>query len=308
MEEGTIHFDTNDGVVVVQAVQHVRRMRGGAQSQLMRCSDGKLYVTKFRNNPQHVRVLANELIASKLARFIGLTVPRPAIVEVGDWLIRHSTELRIDLAGQAIACEAGLHFGSEYVINPVRGRVLDHLPVELLSRVRNSDEFVGVLAFDKWLGNADGRQAVFHRHGREKRYTACFIDHGYCFNAGEWTFPDYPLRGAFPRNEIYASVTGFESFEPWLSCIETLNENLIWAAVGGTPPQWYNSDWDGLQRLAEEVINRRGKVRDLISQFCASVRRPFPNWGQNEQYWTVESIPPGPVLQSNMALAMKVAG
>jgi hypothetical protein len=28
---------------------------------MMRCSDGNFYVVKFRNNPQHFRVLANEL-------------------------------------------------------------------------------------------------------------------------------------------------------------------------------------------------------------------------------------------------------
>ena len=37
----------------VKAVQHVRRMRGGAQSHMMRCADGFYYVVKFQNNPQH---------------------------------------------------------------------------------------------------------------------------------------------------------------------------------------------------------------------------------------------------------------
>src|ERR1019366_4957645 len=47
----------NGGPLFVQAVQHVRRMRGGAQSHLMRCADGFYYVVKFQNNPQHTRVL-----------------------------------------------------------------------------------------------------------------------------------------------------------------------------------------------------------------------------------------------------------
>ena len=59
----------------VEAVQHVRRMRGGAQSHLMRCSDGNFYVVKFRNNPQHLRVLANEMLAARLAEHVGLPVP-----------------------------------------------------------------------------------------------------------------------------------------------------------------------------------------------------------------------------------------
>src|SRR6476646_6992838 len=33
----------------VEAVQHVRRMRGGAQAHLMRADDGHFYVVKFQN-------------------------------------------------------------------------------------------------------------------------------------------------------------------------------------------------------------------------------------------------------------------
>ena len=64
------------------AVQHVKRMRGGAQSHLMRCDDGHYYVVKFRNNPQHERVLANEFLATRLAESVGLPVPAAEVVEV----------------------------------------------------------------------------------------------------------------------------------------------------------------------------------------------------------------------------------
>jgi hypothetical protein len=39
------------------AVRHVRKMRGGAQAHLLEADDGKWYVVKFRNNPQHRRDL-----------------------------------------------------------------------------------------------------------------------------------------------------------------------------------------------------------------------------------------------------------
>ena len=71
-----------DAHVAVAAVQHVRRMRGGAQGHLMRCSDGHFYVVKFRNNPQHLRVLANEMLATRLAEAAGLPVPATEVVEV----------------------------------------------------------------------------------------------------------------------------------------------------------------------------------------------------------------------------------
>jgi hypothetical protein len=73
--------------VAVMAVQAIRRMRGGAQSQLMLGADGQLWVVKFKNNPQHIRVLANELIATRIAEAIGLPVPQSDVVEVSEWLI-----------------------------------------------------------------------------------------------------------------------------------------------------------------------------------------------------------------------------
>jgi hypothetical protein len=256
-------------------------MRGGAQSHLMRCSDGHFYVVKFRNNPQHLRVLANELLATRLAERIGLPVPTTEVVEVNDWLIKHSPELNIQLAGNVIACAPGLQFGSRYVVNPVEGRVYDWLPVELFYRVRNLDAFAGMLALDKWTGNANGRQAAFWRKGRERKYTATFIDQGFCFNAGEWTFPDYPLRGVFARNEAYARVKSWESFEPWLSRIETMCENEIWSQAGEIPPEWYASDWAALESLGLELLTRRARVRELITCFRMSPRSPFPEWVEN---------------------------
>ena len=75
-----------------QAVEHLRRLRGGAQSHLMRCEDGHYYVVKFQNNPQGVRILANEMLAAKLALALELPVSEPEMVEVSDWLVEHTPE------------------------------------------------------------------------------------------------------------------------------------------------------------------------------------------------------------------------
>jgi hypothetical protein len=193
------------------AVQQIRRMRGGAQGQLMLGSDGKLWVVKFQNNPQHVRVLANEMFATRLAGAAGLTVPETAVVEVSRWLIENTPELEVDLGREKVRCAPGLQFGARYMGGLMPGQVVDYLPEEMMLEVRNLAEFAGMLALDKWTGNANGRQAVYLRRAQEKRYRACFIDQGYCFHAGEWRFADSPLRGVFPRNTPYTWVTGWVS-------------------------------------------------------------------------------------------------
>jgi hypothetical protein len=266
--------------LAVQAVQQIRRMRGGAQGQLMLGADGHIYVVKFQNNPQHTRVLANELVATRLAAAIGLTAPEAELVEVSDWLIENTPELEIDLGRRRERCRAGLHFGSRFAGGTMPGQVVDYLPEDQLAEVKNIGEFAGILALDKWTGNANGRQAVFVRRQRERRYKAVFIDFGYCFHAGEWRFEDLPLRGVYYRNVVYREIVGWESFEPWLSRIEKLSDETVWAAANEVPPEWYGGDLSEMEALVEKLLARRGRVRELIEAFGSSDRKPFPQWGQ----------------------------
>lgn len=270
--------------MAVQAVQQIRRMRGGAQSHLMLGADGNAWVVKFRNNPQHLRVLANELLATRLGAAIGLTVPQCDVVEVSAWLIERTPELEMHLGGgRKERCVPGLQFGSQLVGGLMPGHVADYLPEEQLLEVKNLREFAGALALDKWTCNANGRQALFYRKGREKRYSATFIDQGFCFNAGEWRFVDAPLRGVYARNAVYREVIGWESFEPGLSRIETFADNKVWEIAETIPPEWYEEDAAALEQLVEKLLERRGCVRDCITAFRESSRRPFPNWGRSAE-------------------------
>lgn len=113
--------------VRISAVQHLRRLRGGSQSHLLRASDGASYVTKFQNNPQHIRVLANEMLATRLGLALGLPMPRVEVIEVSDWLIAHTPELRIQLGGIDIPCHAGKQLGSLYVGDDTPGLTLDYM-------------------------------------------------------------------------------------------------------------------------------------------------------------------------------------
>jgi hypothetical protein len=265
--------------LAVLAVQQIRRMRGGAQGQLMLGADGHIYVVKFQNNPQHMRVLANELLASRIAAATGLTVPEAEIVEVSSWLIENTQELEIDLGQKRVRCQAGLQFGSRFAGGMMPGQVVDFLPEEQLAEVKNLGEFAGILALDKWMGNANGRQAVFTRRQRERRYKAVFIDFGYCFHAGEWRFEDAPLRGVYYRNDVYREITGWGSFEPWLTRLETMPAETVWAAANDVPPEWYGGDVGEMEDMVEKLLVRRSRIRELIEAFGNSDRRPFPKWG-----------------------------
>jgi hypothetical protein len=277
--------------VAVLAVQAIRRMRGGAQSQLMLGADGNLWVVKFQNNPQHLRVLANELIATRLAEAAGLSVPATDIVEVTPWLIANSPGMGVELPHRRNEpYTPGLQFGSRF-LGGMPGQVVDYLPEQQLEEVRNVHEFAGMLALDKWTGNCNGRQAVFDRRPRERRYRATFIDQGFCFNAGEWTFPDSPLRGVYQRNIVYARVTGWQSFEPWLTRIEEMTPAALWSIAEIVPPEWYSGDTAALERLMEKLLARRTRVRELIGSFRDSDREPFPLWEKKGRIAVPQQFP-----------------
>lgn len=269
--------------MAVTAVQQIRRMRGGAQSHLMLGSDGHLYVVKFQNNPQHLRVLANELLATRLAEAVGLSVPATEVMDVSEWLIANTPGMQMQMGHSSERCAAGLQFGSRYVGGLMPGQVVDFLPEEQLGEVRNLEEFAGMLVIDKWTGNSNGRQAVFHRKPREKRYRATFVDQGYCFHAGEWSFPDAPLRGVYARNTVYAGVRGWESFAPWLQRVEKMEPEAIWAIAETVPPNWYGGNLEDMERLVLALLERRSRVRELIVQFRESSRGPFPKWMEGEE-------------------------
>jgi len=264
----------------ISAVRYLRPLRGGAQAHLLSASDGACYVTKFQNNPQHIRVLANEMIATNLGRAFGLPMPRVEVIEVSDWLIEHTEDLRINLGGARIPCRSGKQLGSLYVGCESPGMSFDQLPAELLQTVVNIGDFPRVLVLDKWTCNSDRRQAIFWKALR-RRYSATFIDQGYCFNAGEWIFSDCPLRGVYANNCVYEGVTGWDAFEPALTRAEEMDSDTIWRSAAEIPEEWYEGDRDGLHRLVEALHHRRGAIRKLITEFRRSGRNPFPNWRES---------------------------
>ena len=114
-----------------------------------------------------------------------------------------------------------------------------------------------MLVFDKWTCNTNGRQTVFFEataqraaaavagagevseggDAQRSTYKTVMIDQGFCFNAGEWNFPDAPLRGLYARNRVYEGVTGIESFAPWLERMEKrISESVLGELADEIPP------------------------------------------------------------------------
>jgi hypothetical protein len=276
--------------MLVQATRLIRKMRGGAQAHLLECDDGHFYVVKFRNNPQHRRILINEWIASVFLNYLQISTPPAAIVSLSAAFLEANPDIHIQLGSRHLAVEPGWHFGSRYPGDPGKIMVYDFLPDTLLDKVVNAGEFLGVLAFDKWMSNSDARQSIFFRArllqwlppGSESWPRAGFVsqmmDHGYVFDGPHWRFSDSPLQGLYFRTSVYQNVRGWDDFQPWLDRVVYFPDEVVDAAQKQIPPEWLAEDASALQAILERLMSRRRRVPDLIRD-CRSGRiNPFPEW------------------------------
>ena len=147
----------------VNATRFIRKMRGGAQAHLLEASDGNYYVVKFQNNPQHRRILINELLASEILTHLGVAAPPHELVGVSPEFLAASPEVYIQTGTRRQEIMPGWHFGSRHPGDPNTLAVYDFIPDALLHQVANAEQFRAVLVFDRWVANADGRQAIFFR-------------------------------------------------------------------------------------------------------------------------------------------------
>jgi hypothetical protein len=272
----------------VDALRLIRKMRGGAQAHLLECADGHAYVVKFLNNPQHRRILANEWVAAVFLRYLGLATPETAVVNVTAAFLEANPEVFLQTGKQRIAVEAGWHFGSRYPGDVARTVVYDFLPDALLPKVANIGELLGMLAFDKWMGNADSRQAIFFRArvnelgpvGAPERvgFVAQMVDNGYVFEGPHWRFGESAIQGLYFRPLVYEGVTGLDAFEPWLGRIRNFPDAVVDQALKSLPPAWLAGDEEAFENLLGQLMRRRARVGDLIAD-CRSARSdPFPAW------------------------------
>ena len=274
----------------VKALRLIRKLRGGAQSHLIECADGRFYAVKFRNNPQHRRILVNEWISAVFLKYLQITTPETAIVDLSPEFLEKNPDVHIQLGSRKVGIEPGWHFGSAFPGDQDRTAAYDFIHDLLLDKVVNLADFLGVLVFDKWAGNADSRQSIFYR-ARLKQwvsggdeyltrtgFVANMMDHGYVFDGPHWTFADSPLQGLYFRPIVYRKVRSWNDFQPWLDRVVHFPEEVVDDALKQLPPEWLDGDEEALDQLLTKLMARRKRVPALIEDSTRGRINPFPNW------------------------------
>jgi hypothetical protein len=274
----------------VDAVRFIRKMRGGAQAHLLEASDGHFYVVKFQNNPQHRRILINELIASEILTHLGISAPAHAFINVTAEFLAAHPEVYIQTGTRRLEVEPGWHFGSRHPGDPDTLAIYDFIPDALLGQVANAEQFRAALVFDRWVANADGRQAIFFRAllkdwlerpgipPRKLGFVALMIDHGFAFNGPHWDFPESAITGLYARRLVYQDVRSLDDFEPWLTRATTCPDAVFDRALRQIPPHWIGDDGEALESMMSRLRRRQARVKDMLLACREAPGNPFPKW------------------------------
>ena len=174
----------------------------------MRCADGHYYVVKFQNNPQHRRILVNELLGTRLAARLGLPTVPVAIIDVPEELIRLTPDLAMEHPrSRSLPARRAVRFSlSRRSPSPDAARFSSRPAVARGGKSARLRRHAGFRQMD--LQHQRAADAVpsarWIRRDDQPRagYRTIMIDQGFCFSAGDWRFPDAPLRGLYARNRV----------------------------------------------------------------------------------------------------------
>lgn len=271
---------------MIEAIQYLARLPGGTQPHLLGTNDNRVYVVKLRNNPQHRRILVNEMLASALLRYLGVSTPESALIRISPEFLAANGEVHVRLKKQRILAEPGLHYGSRYPGDPAHANVYNGVPDSILRQVANIEDFRAAMVVDKWMGNTDARQCIFYRarmrsdSGEDEgvRWVVSMVDHGHVFNGPHWEFRDSLCEGLYPRKAAYEGVRSLDDFEPWLTQVKYFPEEVIDNARNGIPPEWVEEDEEALKNVLDRLLQRRKRVADFILNATIGLKRLFPRW------------------------------
>jgi hypothetical protein len=238
-------------------VQVVKKQKGGSQSRLVLCDDGKLYVLKMHPNPQGSNVLANEALGAILLSALGFLVPPWRPITINLKALPSFPELIMETAVGTRLPACGVHFGSEYLGGP-QYDLFDLIPESY--RISNSEQVAAMNLFDLWANHHDNRQSVYRRIKGKGLYEAICIDNGHLFGGPDWSDEAGVSLRLWSRYFQKPLVSECLVMERWLTVFEARIPGLLHGAMTVIPPEWYTGD---IYALCARLLQRLECLRGL---------------------------------------------
>lgn len=149
--------------------------------------------------------LANEVLASTLAKMLGLSTPEAFLAVVEESVLPCKKGPTVTPTSRLVFASADLSVPNVSQQFQLYGASYETTP--LFQELANWGELGKVYAFDSWIANID-------RHSGNMLFTSTppfsIIDHGHSFTGPNWTIPELNPVGLF-NNRLKDWVTGYLS-------------------------------------------------------------------------------------------------
>jgi hypothetical protein len=247
----------------IQPVRYLRPLKGGwSYPQLILFNDGHKYVVKFKNNRQGDKVLVNEYVAGKLARYLRLPVPKFTIVHIPKRFIQ-TTSLK------TFGFQPGVQFASRYIENGVC------YSKNLSSQVINHHHLIGMVAFDHWVNNTDRniRNLLLEpvQPISPHPYKVWMIDHGYCFpGCSKWSIKSLRQPPHWINSPLYQALfqedheSKNQVLSKYVNKINQLPAGVISNIIRSLPDDW-RINREEKQALFTFLIRSKKALPSLLS-------------------------------------------
>ena len=253
---------------IVDAIELYRALEDDSERFLVRASDDQLYLLKLVNSQLRRRLVANEALTSILLEKLELPTPNWAAVHISEEFIDMYPALWFGPGKRRRRPKAGLHFGSQLVMGKDKSPPYEFLPSSWISRVRNSEEFIGITVFDRWCGSRQIRQVQYVRDDSNRSLRAVFVGHGYCLSDSQLSFRNRTSNKSQSENvrttdqRNYEQILASGTLKRWAQRIGAISLGDLWDALSLIPEEWTAPN--EFQRVAPFLMKR---YVDLQAEF-----------------------------------------
>lgn len=229
----------------IQALLHIRKLRGGSQPILVRANDGFFYVIKFLDNLQGANLLFNEVLGTELFKRVGLPVPEWRPIFVSEDFLDRNPACWMETEHGKYRPHSGYCFGSRF-LGLRDASLFEILSGQSFSRIKNRRDFWTARVLDVLCGHADNRQALFLQRGAGP-LEAYFIDHGHLFGGARGNESPCTMASRYLDPRIYALPTAQDAQEIQ-EAIQSVDLSELLHIAHDLPHGWSNEN--ALENLA----------------------------------------------------------
>ena len=248
----------------ISAVKLIRRTRGGTQSSIVQCDDGRYYLMKLNGSPQGPNVLANEVLGSRLGRAVGLPVAETSLLHVTRAFLDENPSLYFVNKTTRYRPDPGVHLGCS-LVGEFEGadRTLEWIGLSDVRSIDNRQDFLGMYLFDVWAMHQDQRQALFVRNPITRALRGTFVDNGHLCGGPEWKPHSGRSEACHREKSIYTGLWKHKAVQGWTRIFQRVIPRELSGISEHIPRHWYSGD---LESLCASLSSRLNHLPSIFEQ------------------------------------------